>query len=260
MGIAASMLRSEMRRHLLMNVSLVASCVVGGTVVTNERGLFVPLNIHGMSDTARAFAAMFTQSHLLPDDNDLTDVRMASPLDPFEVTADSRDLRRRLMDALDFLPQQAADYDKELAQVDGQLPVVEVANNVNPGAQVGVAGAPAGGAGGAGAAAPEAAAVVPQAAQAAQAQQAQQQQANVLPVTNTSATQTSPGMTQDQVATVMAANTPPTTTPTTDQTVGAVPEPSNWAMLIAGFGMIGYLLRAAGRLRKRETGAVEATG
>ncbi len=84
-----------------MNVSLVASCVVAGTVVTNERGLFVPLTT--MSETARAFSAMFTQSHLLPDNSDLTDVRMVSPLSPFEVTADSRDLRRRLMDSLSWM-------------------------------------------------------------------------------------------------------------------------------------------------------------
>lgn len=240
MAIAASMLGSEMRRHLLMNVSLVASCIVGGTVVTNERGLFVPLSIHGGMS---AFAAMFTQSHLLPDTG-LTDVRMISPLDPFEVTADSRDLRRRLMDSLSWLPEEASEYNKELAQVSNQtLTPTELASNDSPDTVVGGA---TGGTGGSASDSSSGGSTAPVAKQ----QQQQQQQTSILP---SSKAQAMPDVTPEQAAAANAtADT--TTQPTTDVGVAAVPEPSSWAMLIAGFGMIGYLLRT--RARREPAGEI----
>jgi len=256
MAIAASLLRSEMRRHLLMNVTLVASCVVGGTVVTNERGLFVPLT-HGMSETARAFAAMFTQSHLLPETN-LTDVRMVSPLSPFEVTADSRDLRRRLMDSLSWLPEQASEYNKELAQISDQtLTPTEVASNNVPVNSFGTP-APASGNNGGSSTTPSSTTTTP-----------------TTPTTTTPTAPTSsplvnnptdplpssqqlanPDLTPDQANTVQNSNPTPTAPADSGGDVGAVPEPSSWAMLIAGFGLVGYFLRAS---RRRREVAAEAT-
>lgn len=230
MAIAASLLRGEMRRHLLMNLGLVASCVVAGTVVTNERGLFVPL-VTG-SETARAFSAMFTQSHLLPDNNDLTDVRMVSPLSPFEVTADSRDLRRRLMDSLSWLPEQAADNNHELTQLSEQtITPTELASNTVPPTAFNTPGSTAPAATSTSTTPP---AVTPPSTPPSDT--------SVLPPSTSKPS--SPEVTPEQ-ATQTETNKPPTN-PT-----GAVPEPSTWAMLIAGFGLIGYFLRNA-RRRARE--------
>jgi hypothetical protein len=223
MAIAASLLRGEMRRHLLMNFSLVASCVVAGTVVTNERGLFVPLT-HGASETARAFSAMFTQSHLLPDNNELTDVRMVSPLSPFEVTADSRDLRRRLMDSLSGFGDDAAANNTELSKLSDQTitPTELATNNV-----------------------PQSALTTPAATQGKEAAPTSTPapsptptDTSVLPPTTNKPT--SPDVTPEQAKTAQTDPTPPDDT-------GAVPEPSTWAMLIAGFGFVGYFLRNARR-------------
>lgn len=98
------MLRREQRRHLLMNGWLIAGFVIVGTAVTNERGIFRPVGFDGLSATARAFIAMASPAGLPGLSPRLRDVRSVSSLNPFEVTAPSRDVRRRLIDALDWEP------------------------------------------------------------------------------------------------------------------------------------------------------------
>jgi hypothetical protein len=113
------MVRREQRRHLLMNGWLIAGFVVVGTAVTNERGIFRPVGFDGLSATARAFIAIASPTGLPGLSPRLRDVRSVSSLSPFEVTAPSRDVRRRLIDALDWeegdgvgpdLPQEALSF------------------------------------------------------------------------------------------------------------------------------------------------------
>lgn len=263
MAIAASLLRSEMRRHLLMNVTLVASCVVGGTVVTNERGLFVPLT-HGMSETARAFAAMFTQSHLLPDATNLTDVRMVSPLSPFEVTADSRDLRRRLMDSLSWLPEQASEYNKELAQIsDTTLTPTDIAQNVVPTNSFGTPAPTSGGSSSNSNGGTTTTTNTPSSTGTPTTTNTPSTSSSPLTsdpsVLPSSSTLANPDVTPTQAQTVQENNNP---TPAPPAETGAVPEPSSWAMLIAGFGLVGYFMRASRRRRQLAADqlAAEAVG
>lgn len=103
MADAIPMLRREQRRHLLMNGWLIAGFIVVGTAVTNERGIFRPVGMDGLSATARAFIAMASPAGLNLGPR-LRDVRSVSALNPFEVTAPSRDVRRRLIDAIDWEP------------------------------------------------------------------------------------------------------------------------------------------------------------
>ncbi|QJU59666.1 PEPxxWA-CTERM sorting domain-containing protein [Sphingomonas sp. AP4-R1] len=98
------MVRREQRRHLLMNGWLIAGFIVVGTAVTNERGIFRPVGMDGLSATARAFIAVASPAGLPGLAPRLRDVRSVSSLDPFEVTAPSRDVRRRLIDAIDWVP------------------------------------------------------------------------------------------------------------------------------------------------------------
>jgi hypothetical protein len=271
MAIGASILRGEIRRHLLMNAGLVAGCVVGATVVTNERGLFVPITI-GMSDTSLAFAAMFTQSHLL--DHEITNIQMVTPLAPFEVTADSRDLRRRLMDALESKNDPLAPPDP---QKDGSVAAFgSAAANVDRGVVLGLSNggygkagseAPAGGAPGAQAAATAAAAPAANgptvAASTAPLPTSAVQNNNQPALTvasianaNPAASQANSGVSDGSALTADGGTTLGDSSGT-DQTTGpaAVPEPSIWAMLIAGFGMIGFLLRASNRRREDQVDA-----
>ncbi|WP_174274859.1 PEPxxWA-CTERM sorting domain-containing protein [Sphingomonas bacterium] len=264
-----------MRRHLLMNVGLVASCVVGGTVVTNERGLFVPLGIHGMSETAKAFAAMFTPSTLLPG---LTNVQMVAPLEPFDVTADSRDLRRRLMDAFADFSAPAADYNQEVAQFSSQtLSPTELASNAGPLGGVAPAGvAGAAGSDGAGAAVSDSGAVVAAGSDAASGSTATAGGTSATKTADTASTGAASPLaksTGDLLASNAATSnsevnaTPPTVdtptpveppvvvSPVTPPATTPVPEPSVWAMLLGGFGAIGYLQRSARRRRRAEAEA-----
>lgn len=276
MAFAASMLRSEMRRHLLMNFSLVTACVVGGTVVTNERGLFVPIEFR-MSDTARAFSAMFTQSHLLPEQSTLSDVRMVSPLDAFEVTADSRDLRRRLMENFQNFgggdnnfgnDNQSNDPTNQLQQsfsrVENQaLQVAEggtgstIASNANTSGTAGGGGGGGGNSGGSsssgGGNTVTTNSVTPTSGTTGTNQTSQTSTTSV-PTTTTTATST-----PTTTAPINPSSPIITTNPTTGvDTVGAVPEPSTWAMLIAGFGFVGYFLRTARRRKLALEADVEA--
>jgi hypothetical protein len=98
------MLRREQRRHLLMNGWLIAGFIVVGTAVTNERGIFRPVGLDGLSATAKAFLAVASPAGPMSLMPRLRDVRSVSSLDPFEVTAPSRDVRRRLIDAIDWEP------------------------------------------------------------------------------------------------------------------------------------------------------------
>lgn len=252
MAIGASILRGEIRRHLLMNVGLVASCVVGATVVTNERGLFVPITVD-MSDTSRAFAAMFTQSHLLPD-HEITNVQMVTPLAPFEVTADSRDLRRRLMDALatsndptgaDGLPGSQSEYAQNASQVPTLDNQVLSLNGPSGGSTAGGGSGSSGGTSGG----TQAAAAGPTVASAT-APTSSTSTTNPTPLTvantnNTAQQQSASGVSDGSALTSDGGSSLGNSTGT-DQSAGpaAVPEPSAWAMLIAGFGMIGFLLRS----------------
>lgn len=248
MAIAASVLRRESRRHLLMNVGLVASFVIGGTVVTNERGLFVPISFHGGMS---AFAAMFTQSRLLPEMTDPTNMRMVSPLDPFEVLADPRDLRRRLMDAL-------SDGDGEIGEVSDQTltPIDPMANG---GSRLALASADAPGSAG-GDAATGATAGEQNSQSKSAAQPDDTSGANVLQTAGVASSVTNTGTDvpngQALTAANSAGNGSTSATPADGAPVGsgvaAVPEPSTWAMLIAGFGMIGHLLRTVGARRRRQ--------
>lgn len=230
MAVATSVLRSEMRRHLLTNLGLVAGLVIGGTVVTNERGLFVPLGLHGMSETAKAFSAMFTPSHLLPN---FTNVKMVVPLEPFDVTADSRDLRRRLMEVADATGNpgdDAATQATQLAQNGQPLTVTELADSststrkTDTPSSTGAPGQSVADAGG-----------------------------GVFPPSPSSIIGSSLGGNNNE--------TPPNTTPIdagggTPGGGGApVPEPSVWVMLLAGFGTVGYALRTARRRRIDGNGA-----
>jgi hypothetical protein len=104
MADSIPMLKREQRRHLLMNGWLIAGFIVVGTAVTNERGIFRPVGLDGVSATARAFIAMASPGGLPGLAPRLRDVRSVSGLDPFEVTAPSRDVRRRLIDAIDWAP------------------------------------------------------------------------------------------------------------------------------------------------------------
>lgn len=120
------MFRREQRRHLLMNGWLIAGFVIVGTAVTNERGIFRPVGMDGMSATARAFIAMASPATPSPR---LRDVRSVSSLAPFEVTAPSRDLRRRLIDAIDYDPGEAAPTEAEpLGFGPSPLPNIQIAD------------------------------------------------------------------------------------------------------------------------------------
>ncbi len=263
MAIGASILRGEIRRHLLMNVGLVASCVVGATVVTNERGLFVPITVD-MSDTSRAFAAMFTQSHLLPD-HEITNVQMVTPLAPFEVTADSRDLRRRLMDALATSndPTSAGGVPgtpSEFSQNASQMPTLDnqVLSLSGPGSQ-GTSAATGGGAGGgAGGGSPTVASTTSTTGSPPSTNGTGNTTQPITVASNSNAAQqqAASGVSDGSALTSDGGSTLGNSTGT-DQNAGpaAVPEPSIWAMLIAGFGMIGFLLRSR---RKRDDKAEAA--
>lgn len=105
------MLRREQRRHLLMNGWLIAGFIVVGTAVTNERGIFRPVGLDGLSATAKAFMAVASPAGPMSLMPRLRDVRSVSSLDPFEVTAPSRDVRRRLIDAIDWEPGEGENPD-----------------------------------------------------------------------------------------------------------------------------------------------------
>ncbi len=253
MAVAASLLRNEMRRHLLMNLGLVASCVVGGTVVTNERGLFVPLGIHSMSETAKAFAAMFTPSHLLPG---FVNVQSVVPLEPFDVMADSRDLRRRLMESVDSTGGIGGDIAQtqtsELQAFNGPpIPVQEYAQNA-PNATSGEGGGGQGGGssdggssgGTASGGSSDGGAAPGGVTNTSTGNNASNGALNNSGINNVGSTLASTN--DDTVTTNVTTpidNGGGNTTP--------VPEPSMWLMMLAGFGAVGYRIRAI-RRRKRE--------
>ncbi|MDO6413420.1 PEPxxWA-CTERM sorting domain-containing protein [Sphingomonas sp. BIUV-7] len=124
------MLRREQRRHLLMNGWLIAGFIVVGTAVTNERGIFRPVGFDGLSATARAFIAMASPAGIGPR---LRDVRSVSALDPFEVTAPSRDVRRRLIDAIDWMPGEGEDPTQTPLSFGNGAPPITVADAGNDG-------------------------------------------------------------------------------------------------------------------------------
>jgi hypothetical protein len=254
MAFAASLLRSEMRRHLFMNLGLVATCVTAGTVVTNERGLFVPIDFR-MSDTARAFAAMFTQSELAPA-RKLSDVSMVSPLDAFEVTADSRDLRRRLMEHFDetgvgtdsFGQEPDANDPFQTSYVDNQTLTTVSGGEGSTVASNSVAGTGSGSgattaSNGATAASSSAASTAPASAASPTSVPSARSAQNTAAAPNT--TPSAPINPNNLAVTGGAGDT-----------VGAVPEPATWAMLITGFGFIGSILRSA--RRRKANGEAEA--
>ncbi|NIJ07693.1 hypothetical protein FHS31_001289 [Sphingomonas vulcanisoli] len=257
MAVAASLLRSEMRRHLLMNIGLVASCVAGGTVVTNERGLFVPLGIHSMSETAKAFAAMFTPSHLLPG---FTNVQMITPLEPFDVTADSRDLRRRLMeDSVGDFSSPSADPDapvSDLAQYSGPASTLTVTELNENGGKTGGEGKPGGSSGGSDSSGGSSSAPATQTAQST-GQDATTGGASPL---NKNTGDLLASNQQTSNSEVNGGDTTGNVTTPVDDGGGVtpVPEPSMWLMMLAGFGATGYILRTARRRRAEAAHEVEA--
>jgi hypothetical protein len=129
MADAIPMLRREQRRHLLMNGWLIAGFIVVGTAVTNERGIFRPVGMDGLSATARAFIAMASPAGLNLGPR-LRDVRSVSALDPFEVTAPSRDVRRRLIDAIDWEPGEGQSAPQDQLSFGDGAPIT-VADNGN---------------------------------------------------------------------------------------------------------------------------------
>lgn len=139
------MVRREQRRHLLMNGWLIAGFIVVGTAVTNERGIFRPVGMDGLSATARAFIAVASPvgQALAPR---LRDVRSVSSLDPFEVTAPSRDVRRRLIDAIDWVPGEGEQAAQEPLSFGPSAPITLAdasdSNPSSPGQQAAFASPP----------------------------------------------------------------------------------------------------------------------
>lgn len=198
MAGAIPMLQREQRRHLLMNGWLIAGFIVVGTAVTNERGIFRPLGFDGaLSATARAFIAIAAPAGL--DAPRLRDVRSVSSLSPFEVTAPSRDLRRRLIDAMDW----------EEGDGDGNAPrePLGIGNGGGTGADTPVT------------------------------------VAQVDPSTLPPAFPTPPSV-LGPTALNLPSPAPDVIPPS------AVPEPGTWALLIAGFGLLGGTLRVLDRRRR----------
>ncbi len=193
------MLRREQRRQLLMNGWLIAGFIVVGTAVTNERGIFRPVGTDGLSATARAFVAIASPAGLATPR--LRDVRSVSSLDPFEVTAPSRDVRRRLIDAIDWVPGEGeAPAQEPLSFGTGPITIADASNSGNNNAPG-------------------------------------QQAAFVTP---------------PQELGVSTPNIPTTPAVGLDPGTGVVPEPATWLMLIAGFGVVGGVLRAVeGRRRSQ---------
>jgi hypothetical protein len=190
------MLRREQRRHLLLNGWLIAGFIVVGTAVTNERGIFRPVGVDGLSATARAFVAIASPAGLTTPR--LRDVRSVSSLDPFEVTAPSRDVRRRLIDAIDWVPGEGEQRAQEpLSFGASPITIADASNSGN--------NAPG------------------------------QQAAFVTP---------------PEALGVSTPNVPAAQAVGLDPGTGAVPEPATWLMLIAGFGVVGGILRAVERNRR----------
>lgn len=55
---AVPLMHREMRRHFVMNCCLVATAVVGGIAITNERGVFSPLGFNPFSAYAQALGTI----------------------------------------------------------------------------------------------------------------------------------------------------------------------------------------------------------
>ena len=201
MADGVPMLRREQRRHLLMNGWLIAGFVIVGTAVTNERGIFRPLGFNGaLSATARAFIAIASPAGLNGlDAPRLRDVRSVSSLAPFEVTAPSRDLRRRLIDAMDW----------EEGDGDGTQEPLSIGSG-----------------GGTGPSAP-----------LTLAQVNPSDLPPAFPTPPSTLGPSTPNMPDQRTQEIL----PPDS---------AVPEPGTWALLIAGFGLIGGVLRAVDRRRR----------
>lgn len=246
MAGGTSILLKEQRRHRLMNLLLILLFVLGGFAITNQRSLFNPATIDSLiSATARAFAAVAAPSDF--GGRRMDHVPMVLPLPPLNAHALPREVRRRLTDALSTIPDDSGDNQPITNNPPlgfAGLPQFASFNAPNPGSSFG-GPAPTFGFGpdfitGPGSDQP----VCTQTGTASTNDPSCTQPGGKQTCTQTNGQTTDPSNTQD--CSGQQGNNPGGSGSTggSGNGPGAVPEPSAWAMMILGFGAVGFALRA----------------